>query len=487
MRNVGGRRLDVHVDRASDVPVYQQIYREICAFVSSGALVGGDRLPSLRQLAQDAGVSRPTVERAYLQLEVEGYVENEPRSGFVVRPLDARFLQTTATSAPTAPPKEPAGRGAFFSQFGSDARVMYDFAFAQLPEGSFPSDVWLSAARDVMRDEPGLAAHYLDESRPSHLQRSLCAYLRRARGITCDPTQVVIMPGTAAAIARVLRLFAPRDGVVAGEEPGYRVFPDVSRGMGFRVVGVPSDQGAQAFLDGVQSSGASLLFVTPSHQFPTGEVMRADVRAGLLAWAHDGDAWVLEDDSCSEYRYDVDPVPSLQSLDGGRRVIYLGNFSKTLSPALRVAYLVIPPDLMSRYYDAFSLAMTEVSVIEQELLARLIDGGEYERHVRRLGTRLRHGHDALLDALLREFDGTQLELRGANAGMHLFATVCNGMGYPELLASALAQGARVYAAEPYWFTRAAPRGRLLLGFSAIAVKDVAPGVAALRRAWFPRR
>ncbi len=486
MRTSRSAQVDVVLDRASSTPVYQQIYQQLRDTIAAGSLRAGDYLPTMRQISQNLGVARCTVERAYAQLAVEGYVDAVPRSGHRVRPLQTEFLQSAATAIKrrqTAEVHLPPRHVAFFEEFCHDPAVPYDFAFARLAPGSFPVKDWLRLEQEVLRyADDDLLGNYPLQHRPSNLQQELCRYLHRTRGVSCAPEQVVVLPSTEMALTSLLELFDAGCDRAGCEEPGYRGFVEAARRMGFAVDPLPVDQGSQAFVDALRQAGPRVAYVTPSHQFPTGSVMTLDTRIELLSWANDADSFLIEDDSCSEYRYDADPVPSLSSLDSEGRVCYLGNFSKTLSPGLRVAYAVIPERLLDRYFDRFWSSCTAVPLITQEVLARFIGQGLMDQQVRRMVAGCRLRHDLLLEHLRAAF-GDRIELQGVNAGLHLYTAVNNGMGEDALVASARSQGAHVHRASAFWFSGQPVPPRVLVGFSAIEPDAVAPGVAALARAW----
>jgi GntR family transcriptional regulator/MocR family aminotransferase len=495
MRTAGGKTVSISLDRTSETPIYQQIYLSIQKSIATGALGAGERLPSARQLATDIGVSRPTVERAYQQLTVEGYVQGVARSGYVVLPLDTQFLREVQTSQARccgtretlAPNDLPNQRREFFEEYDTPSWVRYDFAFARLAPGTFPVREWLHAETEALYyGGDDLLTNYPLEQRPNRLQTELSHYLERTREVTCAPCQVLILPSTEIALQTIIQLFDRDRDALGAEEPGFATFWEVGRRLGFQVEPLAVDQGFDRYLSDLDARRPRVVFVTPSHQFPTGHVMPMGTRIELLKWARDNDAFLIEDDSCSEYRFDADPIPSLQSLDGGERVIYLGNFSKTLSPGLRVAYAVIPRRLIERFFSTFPTTCSGVSLITQETLGRLISSGEYDRHVRRMVAMLKRRHDLLLSNLREEFaDG--MSLSGTHAGMHLLATVhtrdANESGQCGFLASAAREGAKVYWSQPYWFSRPAPGNQVILGFSSISTEAIVPGVRALRRAW----
>ena len=210
--------------------------------------------------------------------------------------------------------------------------------------------------------------------------------------------------------------------------------------------------------------------------------MHLDTRTHLLKWAQEHKAYIIEDDSCNEYRYDTAPIPSLQSLDAYQRVIYLCNVSKVLSPSLRIAYMVLPPKLLGRYLRLFNFSHPSISFIEAEVLARFIEEGLWDAHVRRMAHGMRKRHDILLSCLESTF-GSHAEISGKHAGMHLYVGIHNKMTQEELIATAAAEGVAVYGTKRMWFSRRKPEQNIMIGFSAIEPDLIPEGVSALARAW----
>lgn len=475
----------IHLDAKAAASLYQQIYEQVRDAVFAGSLREGQKLPSIRKLSADLDVSHTTVEQAYLQLATEGLVNNVPRSGYVVAHVDAEYLALNhgLDTAALEKARRARNREAFFAENRSGADARYDFSYANLQPDSFPANTWRKLVADVLyrNDAPELSRYgYTDE--PSSLSQALAAHLGRTRGVRCTADQVVVQAGTDGSLATLLQLFDRDHDVLGMEEPGYATVHEVARRQGFRMAPLPSDAGAESFLAALDAHKPRIVFTTPSHQFPTGNLLTLDARTRLLRWAEENDAYIVEDDSCNEFRYSTRPIPSLQSLDAFGRVVYLCNVSKVLSPGLRVAYLVLPPALLERYWSKFNFTHPPVSWLTQEVLARFIENGHWDAHVRRTAKTNHRNHDELLRCLRREL-GTSIEISGADTGMHLYVTVNNGMTQAELLESALFQKVKVYGTSRMWFSKPAPENNIMVGFSAIAHDDIAPGVAALRRAW----
>ena len=483
------RRAEIllHVDEAADVPLYRQIYEQVRDAIVGARLTPGDKLVSIRRLADDLRVSHTTVEQAYLQLATEGLVRNVPRSGYVVEQVDTEYLALAHAAHEEAveQARDARSRNAFYAENRTGAQARYDFSFANLQPDSFPANTWRKLVVDVLyrNDCPELSRYSYTDDRSS-LQSELARYLGRTRGVACAPEQVVVQAGTGDALTTLLQLFDRDRDVVGMEEPGYQTVHEVARRLGFKMVPLPSDEGPEAFLEAVERAKPRIVFTTPSHQFPTCSLLHLDARTRLLKWAERNDAYIIEDDSCNEFRYTTHPIPSLQSLDAYGRVVYLCNISKTLSPALRIAYMVLPPKLLNRYWDLFNYAHPPVSWLDQEVLARFIAEGHLDAHVRKTAKANHRRHDELLRCLRAQMEGG-IGIRGTDTGMHLYVTVSNGMTQTQLLESALAHDVKVYGTSRMWFSEPPTEGAIIIGFSAIAYEDIAPGVAALREAWFP--
>lgn len=477
--------LVLSLDVKADKPLQRQIYDAVRVLITGGRLVEGDRLPSIRRTAETNRISHTTVEQAYMQLAAEGYVRGVPRSGYVVEKLDTDYLSMPRIDNTPSVRRamEDRSRDAFFAENARGAHARYDFSYASLQPDSFPVKTWRRLIDDVMyaNTAPDFA-RYTRTGDPNALSRELARYLGITRGVNALPEQVILQSGTDGAVETILQLFNPREHVVGMEEPGYVTVREVAERLGFRLVPIPSDRGSAAFLQALKDHKPKIVFTTPSHQFPTGNILRLDARTELIKWAQETNAYVIEDDCCNEYRYDTSPIPSLQSLDAYNRVIYLGSVSKVLSPSLRMAYMVLPPKLLGRYFRLFNTAHSAIPWLEQEVLSRFIRDGHWDHHVRRMESGNRRRHDVLLACLQNAF-GSAIEISGAHSGMHLYVTVLNGMTQHELTDTALAQGAAVYGTKRFWFSQPAPENNVMVGFSAIRIEDIPDGVAALAKAW----
>ena len=480
--------LFIELDLSSDQLLYLQIYSAICAHITSGSIKEGDKLPSIRGLAQSLNVSHATVERAYSQLALEGFVANVPRSGYVVNKIDTEYFEGDRSDAHLEMEKlrPELSNDPFLQEIRAGKSVRYDFAFAALQPGMFPRKEFIRALTESFKSATDAdLVNYNYGNEPDILQVELAKYLNAARGVSCDPEQIILQNGTEAALGNVLQLFGGEVNCIGHEEPGFEVVIAVAKRFGIDLVSLPVlDSHERDWLSEVNARKPKLIFTTPSHQFPTGRIMPLEERVSLIQWAQENDAYIIEDDSCNEYRYNSRAVPSLQSLDKHNRVIYLCNFSKALSPGLRMAYIVLPPQLLVRWKRAFTFSSDSVPMILRRAMGSFIAEGQWNSHLRRMIADNKPRHDALVKAFRAEF-GDVVSLSGVDSGMHLFVTVHNDMSQEKLLSSALAHEVNVYGTKRYWFSKEGPENQVMIGFSAIDLKDIPAGVRALKQAWFP--
>jgi GntR family transcriptional regulator/MocR family aminotransferase len=310
------------------------------------------------------------------------------------------------------------------------------------------------------------------------LRAAIAGYLGRRRGIAVDPEDVLIVGGTQQAFDLVVRALLDAGDTAVLEEPHYQSTRQVVLAAGAKVAlaGV-DDEGLK--VDELEKHDARLIFVTPSHQFPTGAVLSLPRRLALLEWARRKRAFVIEDDYDGEFRHDVKPLSALKALDRDGRVLYVGTFSKVLFPALRLGYLVVPPALREPLRAGKWLLDRGCPAIEQRALARLIESGGFERMLRRTGKLLAQRRAALLESLARHC-APWVEVGGASAGMHvaLWLTRHASAQVPEIIAACAARGVAVYPIEPYYYKQA-PRAGLLLGYSGLPIADIVEGTKRL--------
>ncbi|AJE04306.1 MocR-like pyridoxine biosynthesis transcription factor PdxR [Geobacter pickeringii] len=450
------------------LPLYRQLYDQIRGRILSGRLPAGSRLPSVRELAAELSASRNTVEGAYQELAAEGYIYGKPRSGYIVSDLDHSAAPVSLSHKPRRPERFPA----------PPPHYAYDFHPARLDPASFPVALWRRCFTDSLRESSRDLSHYGDSQGEWRLRHSIQRYLERSRGVICDPGQIVICAGLQQSLDIVAHLLKGSHAAVAVENPGYHLPRAVFRNHGLEIVPVPvGTHGLD--LDTLAASSGTIAYVTPSHQLPLGCVMPIANRLKLLEWAEKGGRLIIEDDYDSELRYHGTPIPSLQGLRPHGAIVYAGTFSKILSPALRVSYLVLPPPLLAPYHRLFRDYFGTVSLLEQRTLAKFMEEGHWERHVRRMRTVCKKKHDALLRAVERHF-GPRAVVAGQGAGLHMVLQLPGtARGEAEIIEAARRKGIRLLPFSDF-FVRGTPDATtVLLGFGGMVPDEIEEGIALL--------
>ena len=406
--------LTYEIDRNSDKPVYIQIYRFIKRDIESGRIKSGEKLPSKRGLADNLGVSVITVENAYSLLTAEGYIRSVPKKGYYAEslpdiPTAGEPLEISAEELPKEEEQVP---------------------------NMFPFTVWTK----IMREELTLKNTSLMTSPAEgvfELRRAIAEHLHSFRNMDADPRQIIIGAGTEY-LYILIRILLGDKKVIAVEEPGYSKIANVyeSLGMKCRQVSVESDG---ISIDELVKSQADVVHISPSHHFPTGVVTSVGKRYSLLSWAAGG-RYIIEDDYDSEFRLSSRPLPSLFSIDVSDRVIYMNTFSKSLTPTIRISYMVLPPALIEKFRGKIRSFSCPVSTFEQYTLARFISDGSFERHIRRLRRYCKNRREELMKIIAENplFKGA--EVSGSSAGMHCIVKFRTKQSDAELLESVRATG-----------------------------------------------
>jgi GntR family transcriptional regulator/MocR family aminotransferase len=474
------------LDRAAGAPLHRQIYDQWRQGILTGRFRRAERVPSTRELSMALAVSRSTVTLAYEQLVAEGYLESSRGSGtFVCHELPDELLRPSHKQAPKAD-DVPAIR---LSRYG--AGLIDDFSYPPAPPGFirltqwrpdlslFPLYIWRKLVMRRLRSAAPELFDYADQAAGyGPLRDEIAAYVSRSRAVRCTAEQVVIVNGSAQGIDLSVRLLLEPGDQVAIENPGYHGAHRIFAGYGAELRPARLDENGIVIRDLGKSfrNSVRLVYVTPSHQFPTGVAMSLARRLELIEWSRRHNAVLIEDDYDSEYRYSGPPLPSLQGLATGVAVIYIGTFSKVMFPSLRIGYVIAPPSLVARFRRAKWLADRQAPVPEQAALADFISEGHLERHIRRMRRIYGERRDALVESLERHF-GDRVQIRGDAAGMHLLVRFREkGMAEKAVAAKVqLVSSASFYLTEP-------PPGEFILGFSSIGERSIREGIRRLAEA-----
>ena len=456
------------IERSSTTPLIRQVYEHIRTQILCGTLQGGTQLPSTRELATTLHISRNVVLEAYDQLLAEGYIESRPGSGtYVAEGL--RFEQGQSESAvalalPTA--SSP-----------TESRLI-DFRSGLPALDLFPRKQWSQLARQVYAQaEPAVFGYDQPEGR-LELRTALARYLQRTRGVSCQPAHIVILSGATQAFLLLNRLLlASNDEIVVEDPLNYEVQLILSS-SGAQLLPVPVDErGMQTDLLPFHKR-PRFIFVTPSHQFPQGGILPIQRRVQLLQFARTAGCYVVEDDYDSEFRYVGSPISSLQGL-APEHVIYIGTFSKILSPALRLGYLVLPPELIERSRRIKRLLDLHSPSFEQLILAQFIEAGYLERHIVRM-KRVYQKRRQVLITTLRQHFAHQVEIVGDATGLHLVARFPQVKFTPEIIALIERAGVRVYPVERHAMVKDRHLHDIILGYSHLSPAQIEQGVRRIK-------
>lgn len=447
------------IDNHSRIPIYEQLYNQLKNQIITGSLTKGMRLPATRALANEYGISRNSVIAAYEQLLVEGYIKSKTGSGYYVEELT--FPVSMSDKIPKKIQK--------ISERNCPSELKYNFQYGNLEYNCYLNRSWRKCfinAFDRLSINPSL--NYLAPEGLSSLRESLSVFLSRSRGVKCDPEQIIITNGHQSALQIICSIFYAKDWGFAMEEPGYDGCRIVFERNGFTPNPIPVTENGIDIAP-LNSLKKSLLYITPSHQFPTGCILPISKRLAILKWATTNDNYIIEDDYDSELRYKTLPIPSLQSLDSEERTIYLGTFSKSLSPDLRISYLVLPKPLLSEYKKIYKVSNSNVPTLLQEALSDYIRSGEYEKHINMVRTHYKKKNSIITTNIF----SSKVILSGAEAGLHFIMTIDTDLNQKQIISRFANFDVAVYPTERYWIHKSnCPQNQILIGYSSIPSNEL---------------
>ena len=465
--------LTIHLQTNSKTPLYEQIYRYIKGEIREGRIASGEKLPSTRALSRHLEVSRSTVEMAYEQLLSEGYIEARACRGYYAARLDGLYQLTEPDTVKKEKKNSDGKKYEFdFTPYGVDLK-------------SFPYNIWRRLSRECLIDDRAELFRLGDPRGEYGLRNAICSYLHQARGVNCSPEQIVVGAGSDY-LLMLLAAIMGQGHRVALENPTYRQAYRLFRNLSYEVCTVDADdKGMQ--MDELDRTGADIAFVMPSHQYPLGIVMPLRRRMELLKWANEeNNRYIIEDDYDSEFRYKGKPIPALQGYDACGKVIYVGTFSKSIAPSIRMSYMVLPEPLLQRYEERCSFISSTVSKVDQIILQKFIEEGYFERHLNKTRALYKTRHDVLL-ACLKEIDA-DFTVSGENAGVHLLLHFHNGKTEEEMIRSAAEKNVKVYGLSGYYVEQDKEHkpqkdAVILLGYANMGEESIRRAAALLAEAW----
>ena len=465
--------LTIPLQNESNSPLYEQIYTYIKKEIHDHNLKEGEKLPSSRNLALHLGVSRNTINLAYDQLVSEGYLEAKNKSGYYVcNIMPLQKVQNKNRKSVSEPDT------ALASNLPSGSEPLpYDFSPFTIDLSNFPFSTWRKLSKDCMvgmNQDLFLLGNNQGEL---ELRQCIAKYVHDARGVHCQAEQIIIGAGMGY-LLQLLTAILPQKAPLAMENPTYMRAYYIFSSAGFPIVPIPvTSHGIHT--EYLKNTNAAYAYVTPSHQYPLGSVLGATGRHALLSWAaKEEHRYIIEDDHDSEFRYKGKPIPSLQGLDTSESVIYLGTFSRSIAPAIRVAYMVLPPRLLAHYRTHCSFYSNTVSRIDQKILSDFLRGGHFERHLNKMRKIYHAKHDVMLEAL--SIFSNKIKISNYNAGLHLLVEFKLSLSEQELLAVANEAGIRMYGLSSHEI-EPIPRKYpvCLMGFANLTAEQIKNGIQLL--------
>ena len=483
----------VDLDSTSEVPLHRQLYRALREAILSGRLLPEMQLPATRTLADALGISRNTVLNTFEQLKAEGYLNSHVGSGtYVAQTLPDDLDRVRGESHLGSSTARVLGDSPNESHLSERGQYVADLQLSPFRDGeqprafrpgvpaldAFPIETWSRLTSRRWRSIPASTLGYREPAGYPPLRSAIADYLRESRGVHCSPEQVIVVSGTQQAITIAAHvLLAPGDRAWV-EDPGYSRATGAFRWAGAHTVPIPLDaEGLDLDAGRARSESARLAYVTPSHQYPMGITMSLPRRLELLEWAEQSEAWILEDDYDSEYRYEGRPIAALQGLDEAGRVIYVGSFSKVLFPSLRLGYLVVPDPLVDPFTRAKSLVDRCPSLVPQMVVTDFIEEGYFERHLRRMRTLYADRQSVLIETL-NERLGHWLDVNADEAGLHLTAFLDERLD-GSAVADAIETRGVVAPRLSFYASRPLNRDGLVLGYASVDKEALREGVGHL--------
>lgn len=466
--------LMIHLNNNSRKPLYEQIYDYIRLNIADGKISCGEKLPSTRFLSKHLQVSRSTVELAYEQLLSEGYIESEPCRGYYASDISDLYLEEGKKRREQQNKQED-----MFFQREEDYRIVFspnrnEFEY-------FPYNAWRKISKELLAaNDPAL--FYSGEAAGEwELRQAICKYLYHARGVNCSPKQMIVGAGNEYLLMLLAQVLGSKKKV-AIENPTYLKAYQTFVNMEYEMLSLTRDDSG-IHMDEIREEEPDIVYTMPSHQFPMGTVMPMKRRLELLQWAAEKKGrYIIEDDHDSEFRYKGKPIPSLQGNDANGTVIYIGTFSKSISPAIRVSYMVLPAALLDAYNEKCGFYSSTVPKEQQKVLAAFLNQGYFERYLNKMRGIYRGKHDYFLTLLKKE--KWVHKIYGDQAGMHLLVELNTEIAAQIIVEKAKQKRIRIYALEEYMIPGTATDETgyhtLLFGYGALNEQEMQEGIQCIR-------
>jgi GntR family transcriptional regulator / MocR family aminotransferase len=463
-----------NLNNTDKVPLYMQIYKHVKDEILCGNIPSDSKLPSIRNLCKDLKISKNTVEAAYEQLIAEGYVKSKNRSGLYVEKMESGFSNFKKLSSNSYIEK------AFEDSYPP---IKYDFSSGQIDLSVFPYTHFRKVLTRCVDEYSNELLLYGDHKGDYGLRYEIAKHIHHSRGVTCSPEQILISSGTQQSLNLLCLILLNLHSSIAFENPSYIGARDVFNHFNFHINPINLNEDG-IDIDSLSKSDSKIVYVTPSHQYPYGMVMPISKRLKLLHWANENDGIIIEDDYDGEFRYKGKSIPSLQGLDEIGSVVYLGSFSKSLMPSMRISYLVLPKSLLNIYEEKYKTYEQPVPRLLQKALEIFIKEGYWEKHLRKSKVLYKKKQDVLLNSITK-YLGKDVTIIGSDSGLHLLIKINTTLEEYELVDKALKAGIKVNPTLVNWID---PKNDLLpvifIGFAGIQIDYIPEAIETLRKCWF---
>jgi len=459
----------IYLDKKIKKPLYEQLYEILRNEIIQGKMKKDTVLYPIRVLASELQVSNNTVIRAYQQLQAEGYIRSTAGSGYYVENIEY-LLKTDIPVRKEGDLEE--------KEKSKELELLYDFKYVSISADSFPWTKWKQYLQDAIWQESYQSTVTYESNKGNEeLRKSLCEYLNSSRGINCRPEQIVICAGTQYALDIITNLLNLPEYRLGFEEPGYDGMRKLFLNKGYEIIPLPLMR-CGINLKNLSEVSCNLLYLTPSHQFPTGITTSLSERLWLLGWAHTHHTYIIENDYDNEFSYNKKRLPSLRSLDKYDHVIYLSTLSKVLSPSLRCAYFILPDSLLSVYEDKYKYYYSALPTYHQTALANFINDGMLEKHARKMSS-LNKAKYGIFSRTLKRLLPERVSIVGCPAGSHVLVQICGCTDQKAFIRRMAEHGIGIYGTKEYWYEKEdAPEDVFLFGYSSMSEEDIKTGCSA---------
>lgn len=442
--------------------LYEYLYKQIRDDIVRGKLKSGDKLPSKRAFAEHLDISTITVENAYAQLMAEGYIYSQPKSGYYVSSIVPSYIHEGKDKSEYHIDKT----------FLEKEKYSADFAKNSASNGTFPFSTWAKVMRETLTDNAEKLMIHSPSVGVSELRIAIANYLFQFRGMNVDPDRIIIGAGTEYLYSIIIQLLG-FDKKYAVEDPGYRKIAEIYKANNVSCLHIPiDDKGID--VEALEKSEGDVLHISPSHHFPTGIVTPISRRYELLSWASKSkERYIIEDDYDSEFRLLGKPIPSLQSIDALEKVIYINTFSKSLTPTIRISYMVLPESLMEVYRDRLSFYSCTVSTFEQYTLANFISKGYFEKHINRMRNFYRSQRDIIMRCIKKQPEFSRVSIKEENAGLHFILSFDTELSDEEIIMKARQNGINLSCLSQYFYNKENSKEHaVIINYSGIETEDI---------------